>query len=174
LLTVECGVHAANVDEEADHGHALRSIAITKQLVSKDLAGLATPRHGVDVKVGEALLSDLIWLVAVGEDLQVVIKDGLEEVVLDVLSPERFAILLFEMPDLANDVIAVLGVCIVACALLAAGLALAGLGRRGRHFGVVLVLGEDGHEGFFDAGWRAGLDVRHLRGRAGGCSCCHG
>src|SRR4051812_31096540 len=68
-LTVEGGVHAANVDQEADHGHADGSVAITKQLVTKDLAALAAPRHSVNVEVGEALLALGRGLVAVGKDL---------------------------------------------------------------------------------------------------------
>ena len=160
IRTVERGVHATNVNQEADHGHALRSIAITKQLVSEDLAGLAAPGHGIDVQVGEALLADLVGLVAVGEDLLLVVEDGLEEVVLDVLAPERLAVLLFEMADLADDVGTVLGGGIVACALLAARLTLGRFGGRCRHLGV-LVLGGGRHEGFFDARGRTGIDVGH-------------
>lgn len=141
--TVEGGVHATNVDQEADHGHALRSLAITKQLVSKDLAGLAAPGHGVDVEVGKALLAQAVLLVAVGEDGQVVVKDGSEEVELYVPAPERLAVLLLEMPDLADGVAVGPGA-IVAAALLATRLP---FGRLwGGHHPRVVVLGDGGHE----------------------------
>lgn len=90
--TIESCVHAPNVDQKADHGHPFGGIPITKQFVAQDFAGLAAPGHCVDVKVGEALLADGFGLIAVGEDLLVVIEDGLEEVILDVLPPERLAI----------------------------------------------------------------------------------
>ena len=77
-LTVEGGVHAANVHQEADHGHAHGSVAITEQLVTKDLAALAAPRHGVNVEVSEALLALGRGLVAVGKDLLLVVEDGAE------------------------------------------------------------------------------------------------
>jgi hypothetical protein len=103
---MERGVHTTNIDEEADHGHALCGIAITKQLISEDLAGPATPRHGVDVQVGEALLG-LVRLVAVGEFLSLVVEDSFEEIVLDVFSQKGLSVLLLETSNLANGIGAV-------------------------------------------------------------------
>ena len=100
--TVECCIHPANVDQQADHRHALRGFAVTKQLVAKDLTGLATPGHGINVEVSEALLADPARFVAVGKDFLLVREDGPQEVVLDVLPPERLAILFLEVPDLAD------------------------------------------------------------------------
>jgi len=169
-FTVECGVHPTNVDEETNHGHALGGIAITKQLVAQDFAGLAAPRHGVDVEVGKTLLANLFGFVAVGEDLILVVEDGLEKVVLDILAPEGLAIVLFEMSDLADDVVA--RPVIVATALLTPGMALAGFGGRRGHLSVVVV-GDGGHEGFFDTGRRAWVHVGHESLGAGRCG-CHG
>jgi hypothetical protein len=140
--TVEGSVHATNVDQEADHCHSLGGLAITQQLVAKDLAGLAAPGHGVDVEVGKALLAQPILLVAVCEFLCVIVEDGFEEIELDVFAPERFAIVLFEVHDLADRVVAV---CIVAAAaFIAAGVLIGRLwGRRHAH---VIVFGGGCHE----------------------------
>lgn len=139
--TVEGGVHAANVDQEAHHGHTLGGFTVTEQLVTQHLACLAAPGHGVDVEVREALLAQAVLLVAVGEDLLLIVEDGAQEVVLDVLAPQRLAILFLEMPDLADGVS--VGA-VVPATLLTARLALGGL--WGGHDTRVVVLGDAGHE----------------------------
>lgn len=101
-LTVKGSIHPADVDQQTDHSHALCSLTITKQFVAQNLAGLATSGHGVDVEVGKSLLLLDVDIVAVGEDLLVVVKDGPQEIVLYVLSPKWLAIVLFEMSNLAN------------------------------------------------------------------------
>jgi hypothetical protein len=85
--TVQGGIHTANIDQQTDHSHALRGLPITKQFVAKDLASLTAFSHGVNVQVGKSLLLRLGEVVAVGEDLSLVVEDGAEKVVLDVFSP---------------------------------------------------------------------------------------
>lgn len=101
-LTVERGIHSADVDQETHHGHALGGLSVTQQLVPKDLAGLATSRHGVDVEIGKGLHADAIRIVGVGEDLLVVVEDCSQEVVLDIHPPQGLAVFLFQVSDLAN------------------------------------------------------------------------
>jgi hypothetical protein len=85
-LTVESRIHPSDVDEQTDHCHALGRVPIAEELVAQNLAGLAAPRHGVDVQVGE-VLGRSVRFVRVREDIKFVIEDLLEEVVLDVLAP---------------------------------------------------------------------------------------
>jgi len=60
---------------------------LSQELVPQDLAGLATPCHGIDIKLSKRLLL-LPWpVVAICEDSVVVFEHQLEEVVLDVLPP---------------------------------------------------------------------------------------
>ena len=61
--TIERRVHSTDVDQDADHGHALGSFAIAQELVAKNLARFTAPRHGVDVEVGKVLLSNFLGLV---------------------------------------------------------------------------------------------------------------
>lgn len=114
---------------------------IAKQLVAQNLAGLGAPGHGVDVEVGKGLLG-LVGLPAVGEDFEVVVEDGAEKVVLDVGAPERLAVLLLEVADLADGVLL--------AGVLAAAAARGGARLGGAHLdGAVFVfgLGDVGHEG---------------------------
>lgn len=78
-----------------------------------------------------------MWLPAVGEDSPVVVKDSLEEVVLDVNPPERLTIVLLQMAYLANGRL-VVGV--VASATTSRAW------FRGAHLGTVFVLSDIGHE----------------------------
>lgn len=143
ILTIERRVHAADIDQEAHHGHAFGSVPITQQLVSQHLAGLAASRHGVYVEIGEALLSDRS-VVRIGEDLFVIVKDSLEKVVLDILSPQRLAIILLQMSNLANLMrrIAAFGP-----SSSAPGWFILQLGGFVGHLGVVIIAGSTGSEG---------------------------
>ena len=78
VRTIECRVHSPNVDEEADHGHALSGFSITKELVAKDLAGLGAAGHGVDVEIGKVLFAEALRFVRIGEDGLLIVKNGLD------------------------------------------------------------------------------------------------
>jgi len=67
---------------------------LSQQLISQDLASLATPGHRVDVEVGKGLLGDLVRLIAVREYSPVRLKYRLEKLVLNVLPPERLSVVL--------------------------------------------------------------------------------
>ena len=97
IRTIERRVHATEIDQQAHHCHILRRLVLSQQLVSQDLAGLATPSHRVNIKVGKGLLGDLLRLIAVCEDSLVVLKHGLEKLILDVLPPERLSVVLLKM-----------------------------------------------------------------------------
>lgn len=47
--TIESGVHAADVDQKANHGHAHCTRTIREQLLLENFACLAASGHGVDV-----------------------------------------------------------------------------------------------------------------------------
>jgi hypothetical protein len=97
IRTVERRVHATEIDEQTHHCHVLRRFVLGQQLVSQDLARLATPGHRVDIEIGKGLLRDLIRLIAVCEDGPVVLKHCLEKLILDVLPPERLSVVLLKM-----------------------------------------------------------------------------
>lgn len=97
IRTIERRVHATEIDEQAHHRHILRRFVLSQQLVSQDLARLATPGHRVDIEISKGLLGDLIRLIAVCEDSPVVLKHGLEKLILDVLPPERLSVVLLKM-----------------------------------------------------------------------------
>jgi hypothetical protein len=83
--TVEGCVHATKVDQQTNHSHANRSRLVILQLVLQNFAGLATPRHGVDVNVREVAV-----LLAIGVSREhggLILKDEFEELVLDVFAP---------------------------------------------------------------------------------------
>ena len=94
---VQGGVHAAHVDQQAHHGHVDGGRPLRQQLVLEDLAALAALGHGVQVDVGKG---EALVAVHLGEDALLVIEDVLEEVVLDVLAPQRDAVVLLEVADL--------------------------------------------------------------------------
>lgn len=144
MLTVESGVHSANVDQQTYHGHTLRGLSITKQLVAQDFAGLAASRHGIDVQIGKGLLAEVVGFVAVGEDLSLVVEDGLEEIKLDILAPEGLAVFLLQVSDLSIHRCAAL-VRGMATALASPGAALGGLWGCVAHLGI-LILCDVGHE----------------------------
>lgn len=101
-LTVEGGVHATEIDQQTNHRHADGRRLIILQLILQDLACFAAPRHGIDVDVGKVHI-----LLAVGvprEDGRLVLKNKLQKLVLDVLAPQRDAILLFQMSNLVARV----------------------------------------------------------------------
>ena len=75
-----------------------------QKFVPQDLAGLATPSHGVDVQIRKVLSWVCFRLIAVGEDLTLILKYSFQEVVLNVLPPEWFAIVFLEMLDLVANV----------------------------------------------------------------------
>jgi hypothetical protein len=95
--TVESRVHATNVDEQTHHRHVDGGGTLRQQLVLENLAALAALCHGVEVDVGKRVAGCAVRLL--GEGVCVVLEDELEEVVLDVLAPERDAVIFFEMLD---------------------------------------------------------------------------
>lgn len=48
---------------------------LTQQLIPKNLACLATSRHGIDVQVRKRLLSDIVRFIAIRETSIVVLED---------------------------------------------------------------------------------------------------
>jgi len=104
ILTIQRSVHATQIDQQADHCHVLRGLVLGQELVSQDLASLATSSHCINVEIGKSLLGDLIRFIAVCEDRLVIFEDGLEKLVLDVLPPERLSIILLEMLHLVPAV----------------------------------------------------------------------
>jgi hypothetical protein len=101
---VERRVHAADVDEQAHHGHVDGGRALRQQLVLEDLAALAALGHGVEVDVGKRVRRAGLRLRLLREDGPVVLEDELEEVILDVLAPQRDAVVLLEVLDLVAAV----------------------------------------------------------------------
>lgn len=99
-LTVQSGVHTANIDQQTDHGHADSSalIFLLQQLLLKDLTALAAPGHGVDVNLGEGVSFRAI--AEFGEALGLVVEDELEEIILNIFAPERDAVFFLEVSDL--------------------------------------------------------------------------
>lgn len=100
--TVKCSVHATNIDQQANHGHADRSFGILQQLLFEYLAALAALGHGIDVDFGKGETRRAIAVL--GETLCLVIEDKLQEVVLDVLAPKGNAIFLLQVSDLVAGV----------------------------------------------------------------------
>jgi hypothetical protein len=101
---IERRVHAADVDQQTHHGHVDGGRALRQQLVLEDLAALAALGHGVEVDVGKRVRRPGLRLRLLGEDGLVVLEDELEEVVLDVLAPQRDAVVLLEVLDLVAAV----------------------------------------------------------------------
>ena len=95
---VERRIHAADVDQQAYHGHVDGGRALGEQLVLEDLAALAALGHGIEVDVGKSVAAGAVRLL--GEDAAVILEDELEEVELDVLAPQRDAVVLFQVFDL--------------------------------------------------------------------------
>jgi len=104
LLTVERRVHAAHVDQQTHHGHVDGGRALRQQLVLEDLAALAALGHGIEVDVGKRVHGPGLRVRLLGEDGLVVLEHELEEIVLDVLAPQRDAIVLFQVLDLVAAV----------------------------------------------------------------------
>lgn len=101
-FTVQSCVHATKVHQQAHHCHADSRGLVVLQFVLQDLTGLAAPRHRVDVDVSKVHL-----LLSVGvscEDGSLVFEDEFKELVLDILSPQGDAILLFQMSNLVSRV----------------------------------------------------------------------
>jgi hypothetical protein len=122
--TVQSGIHAAQINQQAHHCHVLCRLMLSQELISQDLASLATPGHRVNIEIGKGLLGDLLRLVAVGENSLVVLKHGFEKLVLDILPPERLSVVLLEMLHLVAAIHRVV--------LRAARWWLLALARRGR------------------------------------------
>lgn len=102
--TVQRGVHPTDIDQQTHHGHVHGRRALRQQLVLQDLAAFAALGHGIEVDVGEGVRGPGLRLRLLREDLLVVLKDQLEEVVLDVLAPQRDAVILLEVLDLVPTV----------------------------------------------------------------------
>ena len=83
--TVEGGVHATKIDQQANHSHADRGRLVILQLVFQNLASLAAPRHGVDVDVRKVYLFTTFGVSR--ESRCLVLKDKLEKLVLDIFAP---------------------------------------------------------------------------------------
>lgn len=77
---------------------------LCQEFVSQDLASLAAPCHGINVEIGKALLCNLARFITVGEDGFVVIEHGFEELVLNVLAPQRLAVVFLEVLHLVAAV----------------------------------------------------------------------
>lgn len=100
--TVESGIHPSEIDQQANHSHADSCLFIVLKFVLQDLARLATPSHSVDVDVRKIQVFLSIW--PTGKDLSLVFEDELEELILDVLAPQRNAVFLLEMSNLISGV----------------------------------------------------------------------
>lgn len=72
---------------------------LAHQLIPQDLARLATPRHRINVYLCEALRPQF-RIIAIGEALRVIIKDIPQELILNILPPQRLSIILLQMPHL--------------------------------------------------------------------------
>jgi hypothetical protein len=101
-LTIQCGVHAPYIDQQTHHGHVDGRRPLRQQLVLQYLAALAALSHCVQVDVCERVSRFRLssGLVRLGEDLLLVLEDILQKVELDVFAPERYAVLLLQVPDL--------------------------------------------------------------------------
>lgn len=87
LLTIECCIHATEIDQQADHSHILGRFVLTKQLVSEYLTRLTASGHSINVKISKGLLFSF-WLVTIGKDTSCVFEDSLQEVILNISPPE--------------------------------------------------------------------------------------
>lgn len=94
-LTIESGVHPANIHQEAYHSHTNGTILVLQQLLLQDLATFTALRHGIDVDIGESVT--FCSIAGLGEAFGLVFKHQLEEVVLYIFTPEWNTILFLEM-----------------------------------------------------------------------------
>lgn len=74
ILTIQSGVHTAQIDQQTDHCHILRRLMFTQQLISQNLARLATSSHRIDIQVRKGLLANGIRLITIGEDGIVILE----------------------------------------------------------------------------------------------------
>ncbi len=72
---------------------------LCQQLIFQNLAGLATPGHCIDIQIRERLLRPG-RLIAIREHLLLIIKDGLQEIILNVSPPQRLSIILLQVLNL--------------------------------------------------------------------------
>lgn len=75
-----------------------------QQFVSQYLAGLATPCHRIDIKLGEGLLRAARGFIAVREHRLLIFEDCPEEFILNIFAPKRLSIILLQMSDLIPTV----------------------------------------------------------------------
>ena len=100
--TIERSIHPPKIHQETHHRHTNSSRLIILQLILENLARLATPGHRIHVDIREIHARLLIRLPR--KHLGRVLEHQLQELVLDVLAPQRNAILLLEMLDLVARV----------------------------------------------------------------------
>ena len=96
--TIERGIHPPKIHQQTHHGHTNSSRLIILQLILENLARLATPGHRIHVNIRE--IHALLVIRLPRKHLGRVLEHQLQELVLDVLAPQRNAILLLEMLDL--------------------------------------------------------------------------
>ena len=60
MLTVEGGVHAPHVNQQAHHGHVDSSRSFCKQFVFQDFAALAALRHSIQVYVCKCMTARFV------------------------------------------------------------------------------------------------------------------
>ena len=72
------------------------------QLVLQDFARLATSRHGIKVNIGKGGIASAVRISR--EDRRLVFKHQLQELILDILAPERNPVVLLEMFDFVSRI----------------------------------------------------------------------
>lgn len=101
-LTIQGGIHPADIDKQADHGHDDGRRHVLRELLFEDLAALAALGHCIDVDLSKR--EPFLAIRVPCEDLLFIVKDQTQELVLNVLSPERNPILFLQMPNLVSRI----------------------------------------------------------------------
>jgi hypothetical protein len=100
--TVQSGIHATEIDQQTDHGHADSCGLVILQLVLEDLAGLAAPGHSINVDIRE--IHSLLSVGVPRKDWCFVFKHQLQELILDVFAPQWNTIFFLEVSNLVARV----------------------------------------------------------------------
>lgn len=100
--TVQSGIHATEIDQQTDHGHADSCWLVILQLILEDLASLAAPGHCIDVDIRE--VHSLLSVGVPRKDWSFVFKHQFQELVLDIFAPQRDTVFFLEVPNLVARV----------------------------------------------------------------------
>lgn len=83
--TVQGSVHATEIDQQTDHSHIDSRRFVVLQFILKNLAGLAATGHCIDVDIRE--VHSLLPVGIPRKNGCLILKDQLQELVLDIFAP---------------------------------------------------------------------------------------